>query len=41
MILVSVISILTTIFTRVAMKALNIKSKCSDCCDIEIDTNND
>ena len=42
-ILVVISTILTTIFTQTAMKALHLKSRCSECCDIEFDVeeNND
>lgn len=32
--------VLTAVFAKFAAKALHIRSRCSKCCDIEIDNNN-
>ena len=37
-IIIGVVTILTTIFTKLACKALHIESKCSKCCDIVMET---
>lgn len=38
-VLVVVNVMLTAIFAKVTAEALHIRSKCSKCCDIEIDNN--
>ena len=37
-IVIAVLTIVTTIFTKVALKACHIESKCSECCDIVLET---
>ena len=32
--------VLTAIFAKYASKALHIRSRCSKCCEVEIDNNN-
>ena len=37
-IVITVASILTTIITKMMMKACHIESKCSECCDVVLET---
>ena len=37
-ILIVISTILTTLFTKVVLKACHVESKCSECCDIILET---
>ena len=37
----ALLGVLTTLITKMIMKKCHIESKCSKCCDVEIETDHD